>query len=124
MKARKSYSQYVDARRNFQLNSELLSEARRSLMEAKVDLSLPKEPIQILEIAEPSEEPISEKAEAALMRAMWTGLLWAIPGGLILMYLAFAFSEKDELLEEVEDEEVDDIGSLPEAEVIDKETPF
>jgi hypothetical protein len=43
-----------------------------------------------------NEEPVAERVESELKAAAVTGALWAIPGGLVFMYLALAFSRPRE----------------------------
>jgi hypothetical protein len=115
MKECKSYTQYVEARKSYESKSRILLEIREALMREKVDLSLPKIPIEMHEIAEADEVPVGQKTAEAIKHAAVTGLLWAIPGGLLLMYLAYARYGPRELECDYEDE-VDD--SIPDAEKV------
>lgn len=89
---RKKYTQYVEARRAFEMQSKVLQAMRESLLQGKVNLSLPRSPVTIHEIAEATEQPASARVQKELKTAAITGALWAIPGGLVCMYLALAFS--------------------------------
>ena len=63
MKERKSYTQYVEARRAYMAQDILLHEMRQSLLREKVDLSLPKSPIEVHQNAEADQEPVPEKVK-------------------------------------------------------------
>ncbi|MCB1098121.1 MAG: hypothetical protein KDN22_21295 [Verrucomicrobiae bacterium] len=96
MDERKAYTQYGEARRAFEAQSIILHSMREALLKEKVDLSLPKQPIAVYEIAEANEQPVAKRMEGEVKTAAVTGALWAIPGGLVFMYLALAFSRPRE----------------------------
>ena len=112
MHERKSYTQYVEARHAYELHSQVLAEMREALLREKVDLSLPRSPIEIHEIAEPDLEPVSARAEKAIVGAAITGLMWAIPGGLLFMYLAYAFSG-GRAIEYIDEDDVPEALEVP-----------
>ena len=121
MDERKSYTQYVDAKRAYQTQNKILTEMREALLQEKVDLSLPKSPIEIHEHAEANELPVGAWVESDMKSAAVTGAIWAIPGGIICMYLAFVFSsrrEDDDYAYEYYFEEID-ADQVPEALEVD-----
>ncbi|MGK0184414.1 MAG: capsular polysaccharide biosynthesis protein [Verrucomicrobiales bacterium] len=112
MDERKRYTQYFEARKAFEAQNKVLQLMREALLHEKVDLSLPKSPINILEVAEMNEVPVAKRVENELKTAAVTGAWWAIPGGFVCMYLSLAFSRSREFeyVYEVVDE-----SAVPEA---------
>ncbi|MDA0812524.1 MAG: hypothetical protein O3C21_09085, partial [Verrucomicrobia bacterium] len=98
MLERKSYATYQEAKSGYTSQRAILNDMHRALLEEKVDLSLPKNPINIHENAEPNEVPARPRVRRTMMLAAATNLLWCIPGGLIVMYFAMLYTTRQQRL--------------------------
>lgn len=105
LQERKSYVQYAEAKRAYQTQNRILSEMREQLLKQKVDLSLPSVQIEIHEIAEANEVPVSPDIPETFADNALYNFLWCIPGGLIVMYFAMLYTAKSERYE-LEAEEI------------------
>ena len=107
MNERKSYTKYAEAKRAYEKQQSILESMTSELLEEKIDLTMPRGPITVHEIAEPSEVPVSPNIEVMLGSAALLGFAVAVPGGLCFMYLAYALSsgrKEDETWEYVHDD--------------------
>ncbi|MCB1097924.1 MAG: hypothetical protein KDN22_20295 [Verrucomicrobiae bacterium] len=98
MDERKQYTQYQEAKNEYMMQREILEDMRRALLKEKVDVSLPRQPIVIHEIAEANEVPAFPRVPLALAGNAAFNLLWCIPGGLIVMYFAMLYSARQQRL--------------------------
>ena len=116
LKERKSYVQYTEAKRAFDMQSELLSDVRKALLQQKIDLSLPKSPIIVHEIAEANEIPVRPRVPLEIATSAGINLLWALPGSLIVLYLSLVSSSK-------RDRQIVQADDVPEAVEVDHKEP-
>ena len=92
MNERKSFTQYMEAKQNYEEQQSILETMTNELLEEKIDLTMPRDPITVHEIAEANEVPASPDVEVMLNGAALLGFALCIPGGLGVMYLAHALS--------------------------------
>ena len=87
MDERKRYTQYAEAKRNYETQNQILTNMQAALLQEKVELTRPSEPIMIHEIAEPWEIPARPRVGLNLLIAAGSGILLAVPAGLLFAYL-------------------------------------
>ena len=87
MLERKSYTTYVEAKRNHETQNQILTDMRQALLKEKVDLSLPKNPIEIHENAEPNEVPAKPRVPLQLALGAVVGIVFGIGLAFFLEYL-------------------------------------
>ncbi|MCB1097380.1 MAG: protein kinase [Verrucomicrobiae bacterium] len=91
MDERKKFTQYVEAKRAYETQNLILTDMRQGLLKEKVDLSLPKNPIIVHEIAEPDEMPVRPRGALNLLVGFFGGgILLFVPIGIVAMYLVHA----------------------------------
>ena len=123
MDERKSYTQYQESKSAYTMQRRLLEDMRKALLEEKVDLSLPKNPITIHENAEANEVPALPRVPLTITLAAATNLLWSIPGGLIVMYFAMLYTTRQQRLA-VHPDQIPDAIELDAEEVESAEPPY
>jgi polysaccharide biosynthesis transport protein len=87
MDERKSYTQYVEAKRAYETQNMILTDMRQALLKEKVDLSLPKNPITIHENAEANEVPAKPRVPLQLALGAVVGSVFGIGLAFFLEYL-------------------------------------
>ncbi|MEZ5328627.1 MAG: polysaccharide biosynthesis tyrosine autokinase [Verrucomicrobiales bacterium] len=87
MDERKQYTTYVEAKRAYETQNLILTDMRQALLKEKVDLSLPKTPIIIHEIAEPNEVPAKPRVPLQLALGAVVGIVFGIGLAFFLEYL-------------------------------------
>ena len=87
MKERKSYTQYVEAKRAYETQNLILTDMRQALLKEKVDLSLPRSPIEIHEIAEANEVPAKPRVPLQLALGAVVGIVFGVGLAFFLEYL-------------------------------------
>jgi polysaccharide biosynthesis transport protein len=87
MDERKSYTQYVEAKRAYETQNMILTDMRQALLKEKVDLSLPKNPITIHENAEANEVPAKPRVPLQLALGAVVGIVFGIGLAFFLEYL-------------------------------------
>ena len=93
MEERKRYTQYVEAKRSYETQNLILTDMREALLKEKVDLSVPKSPIEIHEVAEPSEAPAKPNVPLNLLLGTLVGtVVLFFPFGIALMYFVHAIA--------------------------------
>lgn len=92
MEERRNHVQYQEVKASYLMHSKLLEDMRSTLLEEKIDAFLPRNPVEIHEIAEPNEVPALPRVPLTLAVNAALNLLWCIPGGLIVMYFALLYS--------------------------------
>ena len=124
MDERKRYTQYMEAKRNYQTQSAMLTQMTEELLKEKVDLTMPKDPISIHEIAEPNEVPASPTVETGLISGVLLGFVICIPVGFCVMLIGYAARSRprdDYYLEEEDYEEAIEVTELTEDELEENE---
>ena len=88
---RKNYAHYMEAKRAYETQNLTLSDMREALVKEKADLSVPKNPIVIHEIAEPSEAPARPNIPRTLLIGLIGGfIVFSLPAGVAAMYAMHA----------------------------------
>ncbi|MGK0184631.1 MAG: succinoglycan biosynthesis transport protein ExoP [Verrucomicrobiales bacterium] len=87
MDERKRYTQYVESKREYETQNMILTDMRQALLKEKVDLSLPKVPIEIHEIAEMNEVPAKPRVPLQLALGAVVGIVFGIGLAFFLEYL-------------------------------------
>ncbi|MCB1097859.1 MAG: polysaccharide biosynthesis tyrosine autokinase [Verrucomicrobiae bacterium] len=87
MDERKQYTTYVEAKRAYETQNLILTDMRQALLKEKVDLSLPKTPIIIHEIAEANEVPAKPRVPLQLALGAVVGIVFGIGLAFFLEYL-------------------------------------
>ena len=92
MDERKRYTQYMEAKRNYETQNLILTRMTESLLKEKVDLTMPRDPVTVHEVAEAWEEPARPNVHLNLLIGAAAGILLALPAGILLAYIGHGVS--------------------------------
>jgi succinoglycan biosynthesis transport protein ExoP len=87
MDERKSLTKYMEAKHNYETQNLLLTNMTESLLKEKIDLTMPRDPITVHEIAEPNEVPAKPRVPLQLALGAVVGIVFGIGLAFFLEYL-------------------------------------
>ena len=87
MDERKRYTQYMEAKRNYETQNLILTNMTESLLKEKVDLTMPRDPITIHEVAESNEVPAKPRVPLQLALGAVVGIVFGVGLAFFLEYL-------------------------------------